>query len=88
MCNPGIEATSLITRMLAIYNVLKFNSIGKNLKGTIFVKVFETPFVYTIKVPSEVESLIFTIIYLLFRTLEVEQVSRSIHELGIIPSVF
>ena len=74
--------------MWAIESVLKYNSIGKNLKGAIYVKVFESTFVYTVKVSSEVQSLIFTIISLLFHTLEVEQVSRSIHELGTIPSVF
>ena len=71
MCNPGIEATSLITRMLAIYNVLKFNSIGKNLKGTIFVKVFETPFVYTVKVSADLQSKTFSIISLILHILEV-----------------
>ena len=80
-------------------NILNRNDIGhwfwiemyticKNLKGAICVKVFDSTFLYTVKVSSEVQSWILPIISLLFNTLEVEQVSRSIHELGIIPSVF
>ena len=88
MYTPGIETTSLITMMLTIESGLKCTSIGKNLKSEICVKVFEPPFVYTIKVKSEVKSLVFIIIYLLFHRLEVEQVSSIIHELVIIPSVF
>ena len=60
----------------------------KKLKGAICVKLFEPLFVYTVKVSSEVQSQIFLIVYLLFYTLEVEHVSRSINEPGIIPSVF
>ena len=88
MYTPGIGETSLIERMLAVEYGLKFTSIGKNLKGAIRVKVFETPFVYTAKVSPEVQSQTFPIIYSLLYTLEVKQVSRSIHELGITPSVF
>ena len=88
MCNPGIEATSLIARILAIESGLKCTSIGKNFKGAIFVKVFEPPFVYIVKVLSEVKSQIFPIFSLLLHALEFKQVSRSIHELGIIPSFF
>ena len=86
MCTPGIEATSLITLILIIDSELKYTSIGKIMKGAICVKFFEPPFVYTVKVSSEVQSQILPIIALLLHTLEVEQVSRIIHELGIIPS--
>ena len=73
MCTPGIEATSLIARMLVIEYGLKCTSIGKNLKGTICVKVFEPQFVYIFKVSSEVQSKKFPIIYLLLNTLEVNR---------------
>ena len=72
--------------MLAVQYGLKCTSIGKNIKGAICVKVFEPKFVYTVKVASEVQSQIFPIIYFLLHTLEVEHLSRIIHELGIIPS--
>ena len=86
MCTPGIEATSLIAIMLAIESGLKYNYIDKNLKGAIFVKVFDPPFVYTVKFLSEVQSQTFPIVGFLLHTLEVKQVSRSIHEIGNIPS--
>ena len=87
MCTTGIEEILLIESMLASESGLKCTSIGKNLKGAICVKVFEPPFVYTVKVSSEVKSQIFPIICLLLHRLEAKQVSRSIHELGIITSV-
>ena len=88
MCTPGIEAKSLIERMLAIEYGLKCTHKGKNLKGAICVKLFEPPFVYTFKVSSELQSQIFPIIYFLLHKLEAENISRSIHGLGIITSVF
>ena len=87
MCTPFIEATSSIARMLAIKFGLRGTSIGKNLKGEICVKVFDLPFVSTVKVLDEVQSQIVPIVSLLMHTLEVKQVYRSIHELVIIPSV-
>ena len=72
MCTPRVEATSLIAIILGIDSGLKCNSISKNLKGAIYVKVFEPPFVYTVKVPSEAQSQTFPIIDLSFHTLEVE----------------
>ena len=87
MCTPGIESTSLIARVLAVEYGFKCNSVGRNLKSEICLKVFEPPFVYTVKVSSEVQSQIFPIFYLLFHTLEAKQVSRSIHELGIFLTV-
>ena len=87
MCTTGIEEKSSITRILVIDYGLKCTSIGKNLKGAISVKVFEPPFVYTIKVSSKAQSQIFPIISSLLHTLEVYQIYRSTHELGIFPSV-
>ena len=81
MCTPGTEETSSIAIMLAIDSGLKCTSLGKNLKGAIFVKVFEYSFLYIIKVSSELQSQILPIIYLLMHKLEVRQVSMSIHEL-------
>ena len=55
MCTIGIEATSLIARTLDTDYVFKYTSISKNLKGAIYVKVFDPPFVYTVKVLYEVQ---------------------------------
>ena len=87
MCTLGIEATSLIAIMLYIDSRLKCTSLGKNLKSAICVKVFDPQFVYAVKVLSKVQSRFFPIIDSLLHTLEVEQVSRSIHDYGIITLV-
>ena len=73
--------------MLAIKSGSKCTSTGKKMKGAICVKVFDPPFVYTLKILSEVKSQIFPIIYLLLHILEFKKVFSSIHELGIITSV-
>ena len=73
--------------MLAIKSGSKCTSTGKKMKGAICVKVFDPPFVYTLKLLSEVKSQIFPIIYLLLHILEFKKVFSSIHELGIITSV-
>ena len=80
----GISATLLRERMVAMDSRLKCTSRGSSLRGAIFPKILVPPFVCTVRRSSALQLRTSPTISKLLLTLEVEQVSNRIHELGII----